>query len=257
MEQSRRHVAGAGLMTKSDLLAQDVRPSIVGVVDLMDGQAVHAVAGRRGGYRPIEVIEGSAKRLVGHYLSLGIERIYIADLDAITQGKVQSMILQQLVSSAEGCTEILLDLGWTGVTDDRRWEFAVNVGATNTRLIFASESVADFGLLSKAIQRLAASRVLLGMDYRGGKFQSASDTTESDWIEFAKENAVGGVVALDLAAVGTENHQPTFSLCRRISKLLPGVRLISGGGVRDPVVAKDLISVGCNELLIASALLPC
>ena len=62
---------------------------IIGVIDLKDGQAVHARGGRRDEYRPVSeaagtVINGDAVKLAGVYLeSFGLTDIYVADLDAI------------------------------------------------------------------------------------------------------------------------------------------------------------------------------
>ena len=61
---------------------------IVGVIDLRDGQAVHASGGVRHAYAPVTISgrqmrPGDAATLAAFYGELGLQDVYAADLDAI------------------------------------------------------------------------------------------------------------------------------------------------------------------------------
>ena len=65
---------------------------IIGVIDILDGRAVHARAGNRSAYAPIERaagvrIDGNVEALARVYVeTLGVKELYVADLDAIGRG---------------------------------------------------------------------------------------------------------------------------------------------------------------------------
>src|SRR5689334_11459495 len=76
---------------------------IIGVLDLLAGQAVHAVAGRRERYQPVRPIEGAfstsgdSRALARFYIDrLGVDALYVADLDAIQAGPPQIELLSSL-----------------------------------------------------------------------------------------------------------------------------------------------------------------
>ena len=60
---------------------------VVGVIDLKGGAAVHAVRGERERYRPVARSrgdDGDALALArGFRAALGLDELYVADLDAI------------------------------------------------------------------------------------------------------------------------------------------------------------------------------
>ena len=61
---------------------------VVGVIDLKDGTAVHAVRGERERYRPVSSViagdDGDPLALARAFRSeLGLDDLYVADLDAI------------------------------------------------------------------------------------------------------------------------------------------------------------------------------
>ena len=75
---------------------------IIGVIDLKDGQAVHARGGRRNEYSPVAeaagtVINGDAVKLAGVYLdTFGLTDVYVADLDAITSAAPNDDVLRSI-----------------------------------------------------------------------------------------------------------------------------------------------------------------
>ena len=73
---------------------------IIGVVDLLAGRAVHARAGQRETYRPVQSVAGTAIEsgdalaLARTYVvHLGLTELYVADLDAIISGASQDTLV--------------------------------------------------------------------------------------------------------------------------------------------------------------------
>ena len=62
---------------------------IVGVIDLLEGRAVHARGGNRATYEPVSVPgapAGDAAALAAFYADLGLDDVYVADLTALGGG---------------------------------------------------------------------------------------------------------------------------------------------------------------------------
>ncbi|MDX1519839.1 MAG: HisA/HisF-related TIM barrel protein, partial [Gammaproteobacteria bacterium] len=87
---------------------------IVPVIDLLNGQVVHARAGRRDEYQPLQTRLAKSCRpedvLEGLLAEYGFGSVYIADLNAITDGSCQIVELNRLREEFSDI-EIWLDAG--------------------------------------------------------------------------------------------------------------------------------------------------
>ena len=76
---------------------------LIPVIDLMRGQVVRAVRGDRQSYRPIvsTLCEGSDPVVVARALCAHCDsnRLYAADLDALTGGTAQAAVLRRTTST--------------------------------------------------------------------------------------------------------------------------------------------------------------
>src|SRR6187431_340627 len=87
---------------------------IIGVIDLLGGQAVHAQGGCRRAYRPVETaagapIDGDPVALARIYAErLRLDEVYVADLDAIAGGAEQDAPVRRIALS---CARVWLDAG--------------------------------------------------------------------------------------------------------------------------------------------------
>jgi phosphoribosylformimino-5-aminoimidazole carboxamide ribotide isomerase len=189
---------------------------VIGVLDLANGGAVHAVAGRRREYRAVRSClvprPGDAVALARAYRDvLRLREVYVADLDAIAGGAPQRALVREVVRAAAPA----------GV------------------LVDAGVSTAE-----QALRTLAdgAERVVVGLE-------TLPDLSELEPLV----REVTSILVLDLAHVGT-GCGVDIALVRRIRRACPAVALLAGGGVRDRAELARLADAGVDGALVATSL---
>jgi phosphoribosylformimino-5-aminoimidazole carboxamide ribotide isomerase len=249
--------------------------NMVGVIDLLGGKAVHAIAGQRAKYKPVSFCDGDAGKLLQYYHRLGIRSFYIADLDSIGGGQLQAGLLQELGSQVDG--DLLVDPGWSGSESYEVLEVIGELVDENSGcgVIAATETLRSPLMLNRLVERLAAEKVWLGLDFRAGELRVSQQFVDqvksgpvgayangnSDaavdphvWVTHATQLGINGLVILDIAAVGQSGGPVTGEVCRQIRDANPEVSLWSGGGIRDAADARRLMRQGCDGCLVATAL---
>lgn len=233
--------------------------SLIGVLDLMSGHVVRAVGGRRDEYRPVEsrLCSTSAPLDVARAFrdAYGIERLYVADLDAI---RGRTLHATEIAALAEAGFRLTLDAGFrTAAGLDTVSDLGVEC------FVAAVESLPHADELDRFVERVGSERVRFSIDLAGG-VPMADPTrwkrtawTKAAPVELAQQAAAAGVtqlIVLDLHAVGTGAGPVTAALCCTIKATLPKASIWTGGGVRslDDVVA--LTTSGADGVLVASAL---
>lgn len=237
----------------TDTWSPDQLNSLVGVVDLVDGLAVHAVAGQRSSYRPVAFCGGDPLKLVDHYQSLGIHSVYIADLASLQGCGPQ---LPTLRAIAEVGLSTWFDLGWRGANSGPLMETVAALSAfPEAQFIAATESCVDVDAVGRLAELVGSERTWLGLDYQSGVILG-SQQNERLWIDSALASNLAGVLVLDLAAVGTGNGPVTGPKCKQIHEQAPTLSIITGGGVRQAADVQRLCESGVDKVLVATALYP-
>ncbi|MEM9643559.1 MAG: HisA/HisF-related TIM barrel protein [Planctomycetota bacterium] len=241
----------------------DSREQLVGVIDLMNCKPVHAVRGDRGSYKPV-LIDDGFQGLVNHYARLGLECIYIADLESILGAPPQlDFILAQFDrGAASPMKRCWVDIGWRGDESPDAAQRLVRIARSNPTLgwILASETMLNSRSLGPLSPLADTGQLCISLDFRDHQFMSR-DGSIDDWIDAIVSHRVGSVVALDIATVGSHQSTTSVALCRKIRRLLDqrghdACRLIGGGGVKSPQDLKPFLNAGCEQVLVATALLP-
>src|SRR5690348_15038298 len=122
---------------------------IIGVIDILAGRAVHARAGNRAAYLPIEraagvVIDGDVEALTRVYVeTLGVKELYVADLDAIAHGvsAMNERLIERVVSAG---VPVWVDAGVATTPDANRV-----IGAGASRVIVGLETLPSFEALAE------------------------------------------------------------------------------------------------------------
>jgi phosphoribosylformimino-5-aminoimidazole carboxamide ribotide isomerase len=229
---------------------------VIGVVDLKDGRAVHARAGRRAGYAPIErvagvsISAGDPAAVAREYARRGVGELYVADLDAIEGRAPQDDAFAGLI----GFGPVWIDAGVSTLSRARHY-----AAMAVSRVVVGLETLTSFERLGDICDALGADRVAFSLDLRDGRPILAGDlagSTDAPAAIAARACDAGAnvVIVLDLARVGT-SLGIDVDLLARIREQTRGATLIAGGGVRGPLDLERLEACGCDAALVATALL--
>ena len=232
---------------------------IIGVIDILEGRTVHARAGDRAAYVPIETavgvrIDGDVDVLARLYVeSLGVKELYVADLDAISRG-VSAMNHRLIESVASIGVPLWVDAGVSTAADADR---VMAAGASI--VIVGLETLSSFDALAEICETVGHDRVAFSLDLRNGTPIGLPNVVSSGVApaaiaQRAVQAGVGSVVVLDLARVGMGAGVDS-TLMSRIREAVPAARLFAGGGVRSRMDLAELASAGVDGALVATALL--
>lgn len=217
-------------------------PELIPVIDLMQGQVVHARRGDRQAYQPLRsrLVEGCAPEAVVDALiaATGARHLYIADLDAI-RGLGDHRAQIAALAARHPTVEFWVDAGFAGAA-----AACALHAATGALPILGSETLTE----PAALATLAAAGVpaLLSLDHRAGQ------PLGPDWAH----DPAGWperVIAMELARVGADAG-PDLALIARLRAQRPEVSVIAAGGVRDAADLATLDAAGVSAVLVASAL---
>jgi phosphoribosylformimino-5-aminoimidazole carboxamide ribotide isomerase len=221
---------------------------VIPVIDLKGGVAVHAVRGERERYRPLSsrLVDGSDPVLVTRAVRdrLGLDELYVADLDAIAGGPGHPELLAALAREAR----VMVD---AGAADADAVAGLLDLGAA--RVVIGTETLPGV----EAFARLPDAPLVVSLDLRAGRVLSPDPAlAELDPGEALARLAEAGAheaIVLDLARVGS-GAGPDVALLRELHARLPALELLAGGGVRDVCDLRALAEAGAAGALVATAL---
>jgi len=217
---------------------------IIPVIDLRQGEVVHARKGQRAAYRPISssLCQGSTpEAVVGGLLGLApFPSLYVADLDAIEGTGDNEAVLRDLRRRFPSL-KLWVDAGFRDPGQCLEW-LRRDIGD----LVLGSETQADWEGLRRLAGSPQAHRIILSLDFAGDRFLGpAADPEPELWP--------ARVIVMTLARVGS-GEGPDLARLRQIMAKNPGRRLYAAGGVRDLDDLTGLTEAGAAGVLIASAL---
>jgi phosphoribosylformimino-5-aminoimidazole carboxamide ribotide isomerase len=221
---------------------------VIGVIDLKDGLAVHAVRGERQRYRPVRsgLVDGADPVAVARALRdrLGLRELYVADLDAIAGGRGHDDVLRALATEAE----LMVD---AGVGDAAGVERVLALGAA--RAIVGTETLKN----AAAFAELPLERLVLSLDMRAGRVLARDPELATlgpdEALARLARAGLRETIVLDLARVGS-GEGPDVGLLGELHGRFPQLALLAGGGVRDAADLRALGQAGAAGALVATAL---
>jgi phosphoribosylformimino-5-aminoimidazole carboxamide ribotide isomerase len=224
---------------------------VVPVIDLKDGTAVHAVRGERERYRPVRSViagdDGDPLALARAFRSeLGLDELYVADLDAITGEGEHSATIGALARDAS----VMAD---AGVSEPARARALLDLGAH--RVIVGTETLPGPAALDGLLAHLPAGALILSVDLRDGRVVSPDSQLAglSALDAISRLPRLREAIVLDLARVGS-GAGPDIDLIAEIHAAFPHLDLLAGGGVRDVEDLRALERAGAAGALVATAL---
>jgi phosphoribosylformimino-5-aminoimidazole carboxamide ribotide isomerase len=225
---------------------------VIPVIDLKSAGAVHAVRGERERYRPLrsEIAAGSDPVQIARAVreALGLDELYVADLDAIAGRPARRELLAALAREAR----VMVD---AGVTEGAEVRPLLELGATS--VVIGTETLADEPALARLRTELPDAPLVLSLDLRAGRVLSRAPELAglrpAQALARLERFGVGEVIVLDLGRVGSGSG-PDLELIRELCGRFPALDLLAGGGVRDVADVRALADAGAAGALVATAL---
>jgi phosphoribosylformimino-5-aminoimidazole carboxamide ribotide isomerase len=226
---------------------------VVPVIDLKAGMAVHAVRGERERYRPVHSFiaadDGDPLSLARAFRSeLGLDELYVADLDAITGEGEHSAVVAALAQEAR----VMID---AGVSEPERARGLLDLGAH--RVIVGTETLTGPDALDRLLTDLPDGAVVLSVDLRDGRLLSADPQLAGlpalEAVTRLYRDGLREAIVLDLARVGS-GAGLDVGLIADLHAAFPELALLAGGGVRDAGDLHALRDAGAAGALVATAL---
>jgi HisA/HisF family protein len=234
------------------------RPRLIPVMDIKDGQVVHARGGDRTNYAPLprEWFPTTDPVAIAYHLATQWQarQLYVADLDAIMHRHFH-LPLYQAIGQAIAPTELWLDPGVNVADDIARLE-----RRSIHRIIVGTETAMGLSILtSPSVTR--RDDLIVSIDLRGGQILGRPDRWGAKHpadvlglLEQVVQVGIRRVIVLELDRVGSGQGPSTHALCRQLKQRYPAIELIAGGGVRNDVDMQWLGQAGVDAVLIGTAL---
>ena len=223
---------------------------IIPVLDLARGKVVHAVAGRRSSYKPVRsVLAGGSNplRIAMAFRDLGLDELYIADLDAIRAIGNNLEPIGRIVKKTG--MEVMVDAGFR-----RAGEIDAHVEEGVEKVVLATETLSSLEEISKAIDAYQIS-VVGSIDMKAGKVVARSRSMQLPLPQLARRFEAEGaseLILLDLHRVGT-SEGPDPKPLEKVSSNV-SIPVLVGGGIRSVEDVAFLNDRGAAGVLIATAL---
>jgi HisA/HisF family protein len=215
---------------------------VVPVIDIRNGVAVRAVAGRRWEYSPLvsPLAHSSAPRdiALGLLSLFPFAAIYIADLDAIERRGDNRANIFSIAEAFPG-VRIWVDAGLRNCRDAPPW-----LARRNVDVVMGSESLASEAEL---VALRDDPRVILSLDFRGETFLGPQ------FLPLRRELWPARVIVMTLARIGG-TQGPDFARAADFCARGGERAIFAAGGVRDANDLLTLQDIGVAGALVASAL---
>jgi phosphoribosylformimino-5-aminoimidazole carboxamide ribotide isomerase len=243
---------------------------ILPVLDLLHGQVVRGIAGRRDQYRPVVSRWTTSSDPLGVAGSIrdafGFTEFYVADLDAIVHRAPSVAIVEGLLG--EGF-RLRIDAGIRNADDAVCFSalgadgpacmdqpLAATGSPAQTTLVLGLETLQHPDELPRILAGAVADRILFSLDLKAGTPLGNQHwpTSARAIADLAVAAGIRRLLILDLAKVGIGDGLGTDDLCRELRHAYPKIELLAGGGVRGLDDLLHLETLGLDAVLVASAL---
>ena len=225
---------------------------IIPVIDVLGGVAVHAVRGRRKDYQPLKSVLCKSAEPVDVAASLkafGFDELYVADLDAITGGQLNSSLLKRIADKTG--LKLMVD---AGVTALRRAEEMLDNGVS--KVIIGTETLPNISFVAEAVESLGNEKIVVSLDLMRDRIISGFELGRlAEPITFLRELEALGVsqfIVLDLTKVGSSEGL-NLNFLREVLRNIKA-EVFVGGGIRDVKDLAELKDSGVFGVLVATAL---
>ena len=230
---------------------------VIPVLDLLNGQVVQGIGGRRKEYHPINdsVITTSSEPLIvvrDFKEKLLTNWFYIADLNKIQKMEIDSNRKMIEEITREKNIQLMIDAGVTNLSEVEK---VLTSGVDQA--VLGTETLNSLEVLEEAVQKFGNERIILSLDLKEGQLLANSTQLQKfSPLEIAKkadELNIKAIIVLDLQKVGSEAG-PISPVLLKIVKIVKNIPVFTGGGVRNLEDLENLKKISIKGALVATAL---
>lgn len=214
---------------------------VIPVIDLKNGQVVHARRGQREDYQPWQdsrlCSSTDVLEVIQAFLTFyPFDTFYIADLDAITFNQRQTQLIEKILGQFPGIS-FWVDAGFPLAP-------SLLSGFKNFLPVLGSESFDEHNYFE--IEKLQTD-FILSLDHLNSRQLGAKSifTRQALWPQ--------KVILMVLDKVGSELG-PDFLMVKQMVHNYPVKTFIAAGGVRNRNDLEQLKALGITQVLVATAL---
>ncbi|MDI6859336.1 MAG: HisA/HisF family protein [Methanocellales archaeon] len=219
---------------------------IIPVMDIKSGMVVHAKAGDREKYKPIESVLTSSTdpiRVANAFKKLGARELYIADLDAIEK---RGSNLRPVLGIKKLGFDVLFD---GGISVARDVENLSDVG----KIVVGTETLCSLEELAKMTEMC---EIVLSLDFKGDELLTRIEKLKrlgaEDMIKIVSSYDIAELIYLDLKRVGTSCGVREEIIERMVRAT--SIPLLVGGGINDISDIRRMQTLGVSGVLVATAI---
>ena len=216
---------------------------IIFVLDILNGNAVHAVKGERAKYRPFESTRICSSSAPNDILStISPKEVYIADLDRLQHLGDNYELIRKISKK----TRTMVDIGAADMDDVEKCAMIADT------IILGTET-ASFDLIEEACRRFPG-RINVSIDMKNGRVLTGDRKMELKPIELVRSLNrldIRDIILLELSRVGTAAGIDVVFL-----KEMAGAsthNILVGGGIRGMSDIDALKEIGIGGALVATA----
>jgi phosphoribosylformimino-5-aminoimidazole carboxamide ribotide isomerase len=222
---------------------------ILPVLDIMSGQVVRGIAGRRHEYRPLTPISDPLAVAETFRDPFELTTLYLADLDAIAGRPPALALYGELLRAGFAL--------WVDAGLKRAVDAGPLVETGIGRVIAGLETLDDPRELEEMVRTWSPAKIVFSLDLKGGAPLASEAWETRDPLAIAGRAVAAGaasLLVLDLSRVGVGQGIGTEAVCRECRRRWPKLELTAGGGVRGADDLRRLAELGVDHVLVASAL---
>ncbi len=214
---------------------------IIFVLDILNGNVVHAIRGERAKYKPIKgsrICNSSAPLDI--ISALSPKEVYIADLDRL-QHLGDNF---ELIKKISGKTMTMVDIGVENMVD-------VEKCAQIADTIILGTETASFDLIEDACKRFPG-RINVSIDMKSRHVLTRDrkmDMQPKELVKLLNGQDIRDIIILELNRVGTGSGVDVDFL----KEMASSHNILAGGGIRDMHDINALKKIGLSGALVATA----
>lgn len=220
---------------------------IIPAIDLRGGRCVRLV---QGDFNRETRYDDDPVRVAENWRAVGAPWIHVVDLDGALAGEPQQLEVVAAICALGGPVELG---GGLRTIDHLADAFAAGV----QRVVLGTAAVERPELLSDAVARWGAERVILGVDARDGRvavrgWEQLSELSATEVIDRARRAGIERVIYTDIERDGTLTS-PNYRAIRAVAE--SGVTVIASGGVAERGHLERLATIpGVEAAIVGRAL---